>query len=68
MKETVSQAKEIAKWLKEGKKLTALSALNKFGCFRLSARIHDLKDTGLNISKEMVKRNDKNVAEYSLTQ
>ena len=30
-----------------------MDALNKFGCFRLSARIKDLKNEGHNIYSEM---------------
>ncbi len=38
-----SQNAQILKWLKSGKTLTALQALEKFGCWRLAARIDDLR-------------------------
>lgn len=61
-----SQNEKILKHLKSGKKLTAMEALNKFKCFRLAARIRDLKDQGHNILSVMVKRNGSYVAQYSL--
>ena len=41
-----SQNKRILDYLKSGKKLTPITALEKFGCFRLSARILDLRQQG----------------------
>jgi len=49
-----SQNKSIKKHLLSGRTLTPLGALNAYRCFRLSARIYDLKKQGLNIEKEMV--------------
>lgn len=46
-----TQREEIAKYLKSGKSLTALEALNKFGCMRLGARIWELKKEGRQIHK-----------------
>jgi hypothetical protein len=53
-------------WLLNGHTITQLDALKMFGCFRLSARISDLKDQGFDIVTKMVKVNDKRVAQYSL--
>lgn len=50
--ETESQNKRIRKYLESGKSLTPLDALYQFGCFRLSARIYDLRDQGLRIKAE----------------
>ena len=44
-----AQNKEIKKYLMTGKKLTALDALYHFSCFRLSARIYDLRSEGMAI-------------------
>jgi hypothetical protein len=44
-----SQRAAIARHLKSGKSLTALEALNKFGCLRLAARCYDLKQQGMSI-------------------
>ena len=45
----MSQNQEILKHLKEGKTITPLDALREFGCFRLAARIYDLRCKGYNI-------------------
>ena len=63
---TESQTALIKGWLLNGHSITALDALNMFGCFRLSARIANLKDEGMNIITEMVEVNDKRIAKYSL--
>lgn len=48
-----------------GERITALEALERFGCLRLSGRIFDLRDEGLNIITETKKLpNGKKVAEY----
>ena len=62
-----SQNAKILNWLENGNKITALEALRMFGCFRLASRIHDLRERGHNIYKEMIiQPNGKRVAEYSL--
>lgn len=62
-----TQNAKILAWLSDGNKITALEALQKFGCFRLASRIHDLREKGWNITKEMIiLPNGKRVAEYSL--
>ena len=61
-----SQNKEILRWLKRGKSITALMALRKFGCLRLAARIFELIESGNNIKRDMVKINGKKVARYYL--
>lgn len=69
--ETASQRAKILKHLQEGGHLTALQALNLFGCNRLAARIYDLKEDGHNIFKTMKGMRNRYgtkiaVAEYSL--
>ncbi|TID11741.1 hypothetical protein JO83_12970 [Avibacterium paragallinarum] len=54
-KQSQSQCKKILAYLKTGKKITALEALNRFGCMRLSARILDLREQGYPITDEMMK-------------
>lgn len=50
----ISQNQKILKYLKTHKKgITPMDALKLCGCFRLSARIHDLKEQGHNIYKTM---------------
>jgi hypothetical protein len=51
--------------LRNGEHVTPLSALEQFGCFRLSARIWDLRNEGHPISKKMLTTpQGKCVAEY----
>jgi hypothetical protein len=67
MEATDSQNALIKGWLLNGYSLTQLEALNQFGCFRLAARIADLRDKGLNIVTYMVTlENGKRVARYIL--
>jgi hypothetical protein len=49
-----------------GRSLTTLEALNMFGCFRLAARIENLRSQGMDIHTDIVTINDKRVARYSL--
>ena len=62
----MSQTTEILKALKRGKKLTPLEALDKFGTFRLGARILELRQAGYDIKTRMVRKGRARVAEYSL--
>ena len=62
----MSQRDEILKELKSGQPITPMKALYKFGCFRLGARIHELKNRGFNIHSELITRNGRRFAEYSL--
>ena len=39
-----TQKKEIRKYLESGGKLTAMAALNFWGCWNLKARIHEIKN------------------------
>lgn len=67
MKATDSQNALIKGWLLNGYSITQLEALNQFGCFRLAARISDLRDQSLNVVTDMVTlENGKRVARYYL--
>ena len=66
MSTTKSQNTEIKEYLEAGGKLTPLDALREFSCFRLGARIHDLKKEGMNIKTEIINVGGKRVARYSL--
>ena len=61
-----SQTAAIRRHLEAGNSLTAIDALNLFGCFRLAARIHDLTGVGLSISSKAITVGGKRVAEYSI--
>ena len=62
----MTQTDQIQTYLESGKTLTPLQALNMFGCFRLAARILDLREAGLDIKMKMVLGGEKRYAEYSL--
>ena len=61
-----TQNQQILEYLKRGNKITALEALYQFGCFRLSARIFNLRQRGFNIITDKKKVDGKTFAEYSL--
>jgi hypothetical protein len=58
-----TQSKVILDHLLSGRPLTALDALNEYGCFRLAARIHELRKE-YEIEEVMVERNGKRYASY----
>lgn len=61
-----AQNKMIAAHLKSGKTITALEALQKFGCLRLAARIADLRKLGMKIVTSYTDWNGKRWAVYKL--
>jgi hypothetical protein len=64
---TRSQRAKILNHLQSGKTINPLQALNEYKCFRLGARIYDLKQSGYNIDSRMIKAgNGKKYAEYSM--
>jgi hypothetical protein len=63
----MTQTQKIYNYLKTGKKLTAIDALNKFGCFRLAARIADLRNQGHTIWTNYITKDNKTFAAYKLS-
>lgn len=62
---TDSQNRAILAYLKSGKRLTQLMALDLFGCMRLPSRIHDIKKAGIDIKDQFITlANNKRVKEY----
>jgi len=68
-----SQNKRIRAYLESGRKLTPLDALYQFGCFRLGARIYDLKRRGMLIETDIIEitspavyNGKKKVAQYRM--
>lgn len=49
-----SQSLKILDYLENGHKLTAIDALELFGCNRLGARVYDLKKAGYPIQSKMI--------------
>lgn len=63
----MTQADQILLHLQSGQTITPIEALELFRCFRLAARIADLKALGHNILTEMVESPEgKRYARYSL--
>ncbi|WP_201353842.1 helix-turn-helix domain-containing protein [Hydrogenimonas urashimensis] len=62
----MSQCEMILHHLLDGKSISAIEALNDFGCFRLAARIDELRNDGYDIRTEMVenKATGKRFARY----
>lgn len=61
-----SQCASILKCLQSGRSVTPLTALDRWGCFRLAARIRDLKDRGHRIETHIINVGRKKVAAYLL--
>lgn len=68
MQNRESQNKKLAKWLKSGKSISPLQALNKLGIYRLSGRIFDLKNEPYNmkIETKMIHEHPVKFAQYKL--
>lgn len=67
----MSQCNDILRHLETHRGITAIVALDRYGCFRLAARISDLRAQGYQIttlSKEVINRygEKKRIAEYRL--
>lgn len=62
----MTQNDAIAQYLATGAELTPIEALDKFRCFRLAARIHDLRAQGLPITERIVRNGEKHWAAYRL--
>jgi hypothetical protein len=63
----MTQANQIINHMKEHGSITGLQALKHYGCFRLAARIYDLRSSGYQIESQRWKtRSGKTVARYWL--
>jgi biotin operon repressor len=63
----MSHREEILLHLKTKQSITPLEALRKFGCFRLAARIQELREDGYNIQTNMVVKKGARFAKYSIS-
>jgi hypothetical protein len=61
-----TQTERILNYLSKGKGITPIDALNRFGCFRLAARISDLRLAGHRIFTDSITKNGKTFANYKL--
>lgn len=62
----MSQKNAILSYLRRHKTITAIQALDAIGCFRLAARVAELRDSGHKIATEWVKQGEKRFARYRL--
>ncbi len=56
MSKQIAQQDQILVYMQAGNTITQIDALNLFGCFRLSAIIHDLRNNG----HEIITHNERN--------
>jgi hypothetical protein len=67
----MTQCERILHHLQEFGSITSLEAMNWYGCYRLASRIAELRQSGVNITKRVVKGKNKygesiHFAEYRL--
>jgi len=66
----IKQDLAVLQWLKENITINPMQALNELGCYRLSARIHQLRRQGYQISTKRINKNGRfgkiSFAEYRL--
>ena len=62
----MTQTEAIRRHLQQGRPITPLEALQEYGCFRLAARIDELRHEGLDIETLTQTRNGKRYAVYVL--
>ena len=55
-----TQCAQILAYFQQGGKLTELDALDQFGCERLSARVFDLRQAGIQIKSRWIERTTRN--------
>jgi len=48
--------------------ITPIDALRDYGCFRLAARIADIRKMGITVETEIVDAGDKRFAKYSIAE
>ena len=63
----MNQTEQILNYLRTGQSLTPLECLNRFQCFRLGARIWDIKKMGYKVETELVRQGNKKFASYKLS-
>jgi hypothetical protein len=60
----MTQTERIRQHLETGESITPIDALQVYGCFRLAARIDELRKTGLDIETTKETKNGKSYARY----
>jgi len=62
----MTQTKMILKDLQRGKAITPIDALRDYQCFRLAARVADLREQGHDIVTDEIVKDGKRYASYRL--
>lgn len=62
----MTQTDQIRAHLLSGRDITPLEALDQYGCFRLAARVSDIREEGHDIQTIIEERNGKRYARYRL--
>ena len=62
----ITQLQNIEQHLVEGKTITPIEALNLYGCFRLAARISDLRNDNMKITTTRITKNGSTFASYKM--
>lgn len=60
----MTQTEMIRADLLSGREITPMDALREYGCFRLAARIKELRDEGMNIETIKEQRDGRSWARY----
>lgn len=61
----LSQERKILNYMLRGNHITGIEALDLFGCFRLPARIADIRKQGFTVNSQMITlKNGKRVKDY----
>jgi len=62
----MSQGEQILQHMRIHRAIDPITALKKYSCFRLAARIKDLRNDGHNVKTHKVKQDNKTFAVYTL--
>ena len=62
----MTQTERIRQHLETGESITPIDALQTYGCFRLAARIDELRKAGMDIQTVKESRNGKSYARYQV--
>ena len=62
----MSQGEQILQHMRIHKAIDPITALKKYSCFRLAARINDLRNEGYNVKTHKARKENKTFAVYTL--
>ena len=60
----MNQTEMILDYIQKNGSITPLEALQELGCFRLGARVWEIRSSGIPVEMEMVEENGKRYAKY----